>query len=48
MMQQQEEDEAQTLMEKEQRAMIATPTGNDLLLVKRVILLQHFLQYSIT
>ena len=48
MMQQQEEDEAQKLMEKEQRAMISMPTGKDLLLIQRVIYLYHFLQYSIT
>ena len=46
-MQQQEDDEAQKLMEKEQRALTSTPTGKDLLLVQRVISFYHFLQYSI-
>ena len=47
MLQQQEEDEAQKLMEKEQRVMSSTPTGEDFLLVKRVLTLHHFLQFLI-
>ena len=47
MMQQQEEDEAQKLMEKEQRVMSSTPTGEALLLIQRVLYLHHFLQSSI-
>ena len=47
MMQQQEEDEAQKLMEKEQRVMSSTPTGKALLLIQRVLYLHHFLQSSI-
>ena len=47
MMQHQEEDKAQKSTEKEHRAMTATPTGKDLVLVQRVLSLQHFLQYSI-
>ena len=46
MMQQTEEDEAQKSMEKEQRAMISTPTGKPLLLVHHVLFLHHSLQYS--
>ena len=34
-------------MKKEQRAMTSTPTGKDLILVKRVLLLHHFLHYYI-
>ena len=47
MMQQQEEEEAQKLIEKEQRDTISTPTRMDLLLVKSVLFLHHFLQSSI-
>ena len=47
MIQQQEEDEAQKLMEKEQRAMTSTPIKKALLLVQRVLSLHHFLQSSI-
>ena len=47
MMQQQEEDEAQKLKEKEQRVMSSTPTGKALLLIQRVLYLHHFLQSSI-
>ena len=47
MMQQQEEDEAQKLMEKEQRAMSSMPTGKALLFIQRVLFLHHFLQSSI-
>ena len=47
MMQKKEEDEAQELMEKEQRAMTSTPTGKAFLLVQRVLFLHHFLQSSI-
>ena len=47
MMQQQEEDEAQKLMEKEQRAMTSTPTGKAFLLVQRVLPLHLFIQSSI-
>ena len=47
MMQQQEEDEAKKLMDKEQRAMTAMPTGNTLLLVRRFLSLYHVLQSSI-
>ena len=45
--QQQEEDEAQKLMEKEQQAMASTPTGEALLLIQCVLFLHHFLQSSI-
>ena len=44
MMQQQEEEEAQKSMEKEQQAMSSTPTVKDLLIIKRVFSLHHFLQ----
>ena len=44
MMQQQEEDEVQKLMEKEQQAMSSTLTGEDFILVQRVLSLHHFLQ----
>ena len=47
MMQQKEEDKAQRLMEKEQRAMTSTLTGKALLLIQRVLSLHHFLQSSI-
>ena len=47
MMQQQEEDEAQKLMDKEQRSMTSIPTGKTLLLVQRVLYLHHFLKSSI-
>ena len=43
MMQQQEEDKAQKLMKKEQRAMTSTPTGKSMLLVQRVLSLHYFL-----
>ena len=45
--QQQEEDEAQKLVEKEQRAMTSTPIKRALLIVQRVLSLHHFLQSSI-
>ena len=48
MMQQQEEDEAQKLMEKEQRAMSSTLTGKALFIIQRVLSLHHFLQSYIT
>ena len=47
MMQQQDEDEVQKLMEKEQRAMTSTPTGNALLLIQCVLSLHYFLPSSI-
>ena len=47
MMQQQEEDEVHTFMEKEQRAMTSTPTGKALLLIQCVLSLHNFLQSSI-
>ena len=47
MMQQQEEDKAHKLTEKEQRAMTSTSTGKALLLVQHVLSLQHFLKSSI-
>ena len=47
MMQQQEKDKAQKSTEKEQRAMESTSIGKSLILVKRVLSLQNFLQYSI-
>ena len=47
MMQHQEEDEAQKLMDKEQRAMSSIPTGKALVLVQIVLSLHHFLQSSI-
>ena len=47
MMQHQEEDEAHKSMEKEQRAMTSTPTGEALVLVQRVLSLHHFIQSSI-
>ena len=46
--QQQEEDEAQELMEKEQRDTTSTPRGEALLIVQRVLTLRNFLQYYIT
>ena len=46
-MQQQEEDEAHTLMEKGQRGMTSTPTRNVLVIFQRVLSLHHFLQSSI-
>ena len=46
-MQQQEEDEAHRLMEKEQQAMTSTLTGKALVIVWRVLSLHHFLQSSI-
>ena len=48
MTQHQEEDKSKRLTEKEQRAMVSTPTGKDLLIVKCVIYLYYFLQSSIT
>ena len=42
MIQQQEEEKARKLMEKEQRAMTSTPTGQALLLVKRVLYLHYY------
>ena len=47
MMQPQEEDEAQKLTEKEQRAMASIPKGKALLLVQHALFLHHFLQSSI-
>ena len=47
MMQQQKEDEAQKLMDKEQRAMTSTPTGKALIIIQPVLYLHHFLQSSI-
>ena len=47
MIQHQEEDKAQKLMEKEQRAITSTPTGKALLLIQSVLYLHHFLQSSI-
>ena len=47
MIQQQEEDEAQKLTEKEQRAMTSTLTGRALLIVQCVLSLHHFLKFSI-
>ena len=46
-MQQQEEYKAHKPMEKEQRSTTSAPTGRALLLVLRVLLLHHFLQFSI-
>ena len=46
--QQKEDDEAQKLMEKEQRVVTSTPTGKDFLLVQCVLSLHHFLQSYIT
>ena len=46
-MQQQEEYKAHKPMEKEQRSTTSAPTGRALLLVLRVLLLNHFLQFSI-
>ena len=43
-MQHQEEDEAQKLMEKEQRAMTSTQTAKALFLVQSVLSLHHFLR----
>ena len=48
MMQHQEEDKAQKSMEKEQQAMTSTPTVKDLLIIQRVLSLNHFVQSSIT
>ena len=45
--QQQEEDEAQKLVEKEQQAMESTPTSRDLIIVQSVLSLHHFIQFSI-
>ena len=45
--QQQEEDEAQKLMEKEQRAMTSTPTGKAFLPVQCFLSLYHYLKSSI-
>ena len=45
--QQQEEDKALKLMEKEKRSITSTPAGKALVLVQRVFSLYHFLQYSI-
>ena len=47
MIQQQEEDEAQKLTEKEQWAMTSTLTGKALLIVQCVLSLHHFLKFSI-
>ena len=47
MIQYQDEDKYQKSMEKEQWAMISTPTGKGLLLVQRVLFLHPFLQSSI-
>ena len=47
MMQQQEEDKAQKLMEKEQWAMSSTPTGKALLVIQCVLSLHHYLLSSI-
>ena len=46
-MQQQEEDKAPKYMEKEHRGMTSTPTRKALIIVKRVLSLHHFIQYSI-
>ena len=43
--QQQEEDEAQKLVEKEQQAMESTPTSRDLIIVQSVLSLHHFLRF---
>ena len=43
MMQQQEEDGAHKFMEKEQWSMASMPSGKDLLLVNRVLSLDHFI-----
>ena len=48
MMQHREEDETQKLMEKEQRAMSSTPTGEALVLVQRVLSLHYVLHSSIS
>ena len=47
MMQQQEEEKAQKSMQKKQQAMTSTPKGKALILIHRVLSLNHFLQYSI-
>ena len=47
-MQRQEEDKAHQSMEKEQRTMASTQTGEALLLVWRVLSLNQFLQSSIS
>ena len=44
MMRQQDEEESQKLTEKEQRDMSLTPKVKNLVLVQRVLSLQHFLQ----
>ena len=46
-MQRKEEDKARKLMEKEQRSMTSTPTGKALILVQRVLSVQHFIQYFV-
>ena len=47
MMQHQEEEEAKKSMEKEQRALTSMPPGKDLLIIKCVLSLHHFIQSSI-
>ena len=47
MMQQQEEDKAQKLMEKEQWDMSSMPTGKALLLIQNVLYLHHVFKSSI-
>ena len=47
MVQHQEEDEAQILMEKEQRVMKSTPIEKDILLVQSVLSLHRFIQFSV-
>ena len=47
MMQHQEEDKAQKLTDKEQQAMASTTTGKALIIVQRLLYLNHFLQYYI-
>ena len=46
-MQNKEEEKSHKQMDKEQRAVTSTPTGKALLLIRRVLSLQHFLQSSI-
>ena len=43
-MQQQEEDKARKLMDKEQQAMTSIPTGKALLRVQSVLSFHHFIQ----
>ena len=46
-MQYQEEDKAQKLIDKEQRATTSMPTGKDLIIVQDVLFLHYFLLSSI-